>query len=230
MAKILLVEDDAELCDMFTKWFGHEHVVEIANDGATGLDLLKFYAYDLAVLDWELPKLSGPEICNAYREGGGKTVILMLTGKSTIEDKERGFNLGADDYLTKPFNPRELTLRINALLKRPAGRVEKVLQAQDLELDTETHVVRKAGKQVHLMPREFALLEFLMKHPDQPFSPDALLNRVWPSDSEVSTESIKTYISKLRRKLEAPEGPPLLGTVHGVGYKLHKTVQADDRS
>jgi DNA-binding response OmpR family regulator len=227
MAKILLVEDDPELCEMFTKWFATEHVVEIARDGATGLDLLKFYDFDLAVLDWELPGLSGPEICNAYRQGGGKTPILMLTGKSTIDEKERGFDVGADDYLTKPFHPRELTLRLKALLKRPAGRIERVLQAQDVELDTETHIVRKVGKQVHLMPREFALLEFLMKHPDQPFSADALLNRVWPSDSDVSTESIKTYISKLRRKLEAPEGPALIGTVHGVGYKLQKTVQSD---
>jgi DNA-binding response OmpR family regulator len=223
MAKLLMVEDDPELCDMFKRWFGTEHVLEIANDGITGLDLLKYYEYDLAVLDWELPGMSGPEICKAYRQGGGKTAILMLTGKSTIDDKEKGFNVGADDYLTKPFHPKELTLRLKALLKRPGGLVEKVLQAQDLELDTETHVVRKAGKQVHLMPREFALLEFLMKHPDQPFSADALLNRVWPSDSEVSTESIKTYISKLRRKLEAPDGPPLIGTVHGVGYKLLKT-------
>jgi len=114
------------------------------------------------------------------------------------------------------------------LLKRPTGLVEQVLEAQDVILDSGTRVVRKAGKQIHLMPREFALLEFLMKHPDQPFSPDALLNRVWPSDSEVSTESIKTYISKLRHKLDTPEGSPLIGTVHGVGYKLLKTMQPGD--
>jgi two-component system OmpR family response regulator len=220
MAKILLVDDDQELCKMFASWLKDEHILEMAHDGVAGLDYLKFYAYDLVVLDWELPGLSGPEVCQAFRQRGGKTPVLMLTGKSTIDDKVQGFESGADDYLTKPFHPRELSARLKALLNRPAGRVEKVLTAHDLELDTETHTVCKSGKQIHLMPREFALLEFLMKHPDQPFNPDALLNRVWPSDSEVSTESIKTYIAKLRKKIDSPDKPTIISTVHGVGYRL----------
>ena len=127
MAKMLLIEDDKELCRMFIGWLKDEHIVEVVNDGKTGLDYLKFHAYDIVVLDWELPGMSGPEVCSAFRNRGGKTPILMLTGKSEIKDKLAGFDAGADDYLTKPFHPLELTARLKALLKRPSERVAKVL-------------------------------------------------------------------------------------------------------
>jgi len=221
MAKILIIEDDKELSKVIVEWLQDEdHVVEVAGDGATGLDHLKFYSYDLAVIDWDLPLLSGPEICRTFRGRGGQTPILMLTGKSGIADKEEGFNAGADDYLTKPFHPRELSARLRAMLRRPTVRVEAILKAHDVELDTATHVVRKADQQIHLMPKEFALLEFLMRHPNQPFSADAILNRLWPSESEVSSELVKVYIAKLRKKLDTDGGAPLITTVHGVGYKI----------
>ncbi|HEY9772643.1 MAG TPA: response regulator transcription factor [Planktothrix sp.] len=220
MAKILLVEDDRELCSMFQKWLKGDHIIEVVYDGSTGLDYLKFHSYDAVVLDWELPGMSGPEVCQAYRARGGKTPVLMLTGKSQIADKLIGFDAGADDYLTKPFHPLELTARLQALLKRPPGLIETTIRIRGLELNAQTHTVQKAGKQLHLMPKEFALLEFFMKHPNQPFNQDSLLNRVWPSDSDVSTESIKAYIAKLRRKIEEPGEPPMITTVHGVGYRF----------
>jgi DNA-binding response OmpR family regulator len=226
MAKILLIEDDKDLSNMIAQWLRDDsHVVEVAADGLEGLDLLKFYSYDLAVVDWELPNLSGPEICKTFRARGGKTPILMLTGKSTIDDKAEGFQSGADDYLTKPFEPRELTMRLKAMLRRPEMVAEALLKAQDLELDTTSHVVRKADKPVHLMPKEFALLEFLMRHPNQPFSADAILNRLWPSSSEVSTELVKVYIARLRRKVDTEKQPTLITTVHGLGYKLNTSSE-----
>jgi len=221
MAKILLIEDDKSLCKVVSEWLKDEdHIVEVAEDGATGLDYLKFYSYDVAVIDWDLPKMKGPDICRTFRSRGGQTPILMLTGKSDIADKEQGLDSGADDYLTKPFHPRELSARLRAMLRRPPVRLEQMLRVQDIELDTVTHAVRRAGKEIHLMPKEFALLEFLMKHPDQTFNADAILNRLWPSDSEVSTELIKVYIAKLRKKIEVEGSPAVIATVHGVGYKI----------
>jgi DNA-binding response OmpR family regulator len=221
MAKILVVEDDQQLAKLISTWLGEEsHVVEVVQDGDTGLDRLRFYSYDVAVLDWDLPKISGPEICRIFRSGGGHIPILMLTGKSDIADKLAGFDAGADDYLTKPFHPRELSARLRALLSRPTQSVKRVLSVGDLELDSQTHVVQKGGKPLHLMPREFALLEFFMLHPDEPFSTEALLNRIWPSSSEVSTDLVKVYIAKLRKKIDSEgESSPIV-TVHGVGYKL----------
>lgn len=214
---------------MVVEWLSDEgHVVETAEDGNTGLDLLKFYSYDLAVIDWELPHLSGPEICRTYRSGGGQAPILMLTGKSEIVDKQAGFASGADDYLTKPFDPRELSARLMAILRRPAVRLDPVLKVRDIELETGNHVVRQNGKQIHLMPKEFVLLEFFMRHPNQPFSPEAILDRLWESASEVSPELIKVYIARLRKKIQVEGQPPLIVTVHGVGYKLSTSTESGD--
>ena len=221
MAKILLVEDDKELAKVTVGWLqGESHTVDVVHDGAEGLDRLKFYFFDVAILDWELPSMNGPEICREFRSSGGNTPILMLTGKSELNDKVAGFDAGADDYLTKPFHPRELSVRLRALLTRPAQRVQNVLKAGDLELDPAGHSVRKGGTLLHLMPREFSLLELFMRHPEKTFSADVILDRVWSSNSEVSTDVVKVYVAKLRRKIEDKDGPPIIVTVHGVGYKL----------
>jgi DNA-binding response OmpR family regulator len=221
MAKILLIEDDKELAKMVVDWLEREsHIIDVVHDGKEGLDRLQFYTFDLAILDWELPSMNGPEICAAFRSKGGSTPVIMLTGKSELNDKIAGFDAGADDYLTKPFHPRELSVRLRALLTRPAQRVRDVLVAGDLELDSASHVVRKGGVQLHLMPREFSLLELFMRHPEEPFSAEAILNRVWSSESDVSTEVVKVYVAKLRRKIYDKNGVSKIVTVHGVGYKL----------
>jgi two-component system OmpR family response regulator len=223
MAKILVVEDDQELAKMIADWLiSEKHTVDIVHDGVQGLDRLKFYAFDVAILDWELPSMNGPEICAEFRKHGGGMPILMLTGKSELNDKIAGFDAGADDYLTKPFHPRELSVRLRALLARPAQRIQEVLRAGDLELDSANHLVRKAGVQLHLMPREFSLLELFMRHPDEPFSPEAILDRVWSSESEASTDVVKVYIAKLRKKIDNDGETSKIRTVHGVGYKLEK--------
>jgi DNA-binding response OmpR family regulator len=221
VAKILVVEDDKELSKMIIDWLEDDnHTAELVEDGKEGLDRLRFYEFDLAILDWELPLISGPEVCRSYRSSGGQIPVLMLTGRSDITDKLAGFDAGADDYLTKPFHPRELSVRLRALLMRPCQRLKKVLVAGELELDPQNHVVTKAGQKILLAPREFALLEFFMRHPDEPFSPDALLDRIWSSESEVSRDLVKVYIARLRQKIDADGDQSRIITVHGVGYKL----------
>jgi two-component system OmpR family response regulator len=219
--KILVVEDDRELVEILRVCLKNEgYNVDIVEDGESGLYQLSCYPYDAAILDWNLPLMSGPAICQGYRNSGGQAPILMLTGMSNIVNKEQGFEAGADDYLTKPFDTRELMIRLRALLKRPPQRLQNILKLSDLAFDPISRVVRKSGEELHLLPKELALLEFLLRHPDEPFSAEALLDRIWPSVSDVSTELIEVHISRLRKKIDSPGMPSLIQTVHGVGYKL----------
>ncbi len=221
MAKILVVEDDLELCKTYSSCLSSDkHTVEIVNDGDEALLRLRMYQYDIIILDWNLPTLSGTEVCQQYRAGNGRTPILMLSGKDTSNDKTAGLDAGADDYLTKPFHMNELAARIRALLRRSAQVLPDVLKVLDLELDPQTRRVTKSGAELRLLPREFALLEFLMRHPNEVFSPESLLNSVWSSDSESSISTVYTYIKTLRRKIADSEGNSPIVNVHSVGYKL----------
>ena len=221
MAKILLVEDDQALSKLVRNWLSLEHhAVETVEDGEEALHRLKVSEYDLVILDWTLPKLAGVEVLKEHRRLGGQTPVLMLTGKDKISDKEEGFDAGADDYLTKPFHGKELTVRIKALLRRPPNLVKDVLRVGDLVLEKENFSVRRGDSEIRLLPKEFALLEFLMRHPNQVFSAEALLERVWVSESESTVEAVTTCIKRLRRKLESDGVPSPIATVHGVGYKL----------
>ncbi len=221
MAKILLVEDDPQLVKKIKDWLVHEkYVVEAVQDGDQALGLLETYEYDIVVLDWQLPGMEGIDVLRKYRAGGGKCPIIMLTGKSEIEEKETGFDSGADDYLTKPFAPKELSARIRALLRRPAEYVGNKLTAGNLVLETDTRRLYKDGKEVELLAMEMALLEFFMKHPNQVFSHDAILDRVWKSDSFTSTEVVRTYVKTLRRKIDVEGKESKIRTVFGVGYRF----------
>jgi DNA-binding response OmpR family regulator len=219
MAKVLLVEDDKDLANMVRTFLLFEHhSVETLFDGKGAVEHLKAYPYDIIILDWELPEQSGIEILKEYRQRGGTTPILMLTGKGGLEDKETGLDAGADDYLPKPFEMRELGARVRALLRRPAGAVSNLLAAGDIKLDTVKYRVWKTDQPISLVPKEFKLLEFFMRHPNQVFTPEALLNRVWPSESESTEEALRTAVKRLRKKID-PDGE-VLRTVHGVGYIL----------
>lgn len=221
MTKILLVEDDQALSKLVRNWLSLEHhAVETVEDGEEALHRLKVSEYDLVILDWTLPKLAGVEVLKEHRRLGGQTPVLMLTGKDKISDKEEGFDAGADDYLTKPFHGKELTVRIKALLRRPPNLVKDVLRVGELVLEKENFSVRRGESEIRLLPKEFALLEFLMRHPNQVFSAEALLERVWVSESESTVEAVTTCIKRLRRKLESDGTPSPIATVHGVGYKL----------
>lgn len=224
MAKILLVEDDRDLAGMVFDWLKFEHhLVEMVHDGQEGLELVQSYDYDIIVLDWELPNVSGVDILRQYRSGGGMTPILMLTGKGAVHEKEAGLDSGADDYLTKPFHMKELSARVRSLLRRPPQVTGNVLTAGLLSLEPSTYRVTKNGADLQLLPKEFALLEFLMRHPNQVFSAEALLDRVWKSESDVSPETVRTCLKRLRKKIDVEGEASIIQTLHGVGYKLATT-------
>lgn len=217
MAKILTVEDDTNLANLVRSFLLMEnHQCDVIHNGREAMSHVKTYPYDVIILDWDLPEMSGLDILKEYRNSGGKTPILMLTGKDTIEQKEIGLDCGADDYLTKPFHMKELGARVRSLLRRPAGMVANSLNAANIVLDASKYRVVKDGQPITLLRKEFQLLEFLMRHPNQLFSSEALLNRVWPTDSDATPEALRTTIKRLRKKID-PDGD-ILRTVHGVGY------------
>lgn len=220
MSKILLAEDEADLAKQIAEWLKREnYLVEIASDGTEAMAALHAYEYDVILLDWMLPGMSGIDLCKSYRAKGGKNPVLILTAKSTESDKEWGLDCGADDYLVKPFGLRELSARIRALLRRVSPqRSDNILHVAGLELDPASRRVNRAGVEIHLEPREFSLLEFFMRHPNQVFDADALISRVWDSDSLISPESIRTYIKNLRKKAGGDQ--ELISTVRGSGYRF----------
>lgn len=223
MAKVLIVEDDQEVAYSIRDWLTMEnHTVDMVHDGAEGLERISHYTYDLAVLDLDLPGMNGIDLCAAYRDKGGMCYIIMLTGKDELTDKERGLDAGADDYLTKPFHVRELSARIRALTRR-SSRMEapsNLIKIRDIELDQKARTISKAGASVHLLPKEYALLEFLMKHPGEIFSQEAIMERVWSSESDASPDTVRVHIRKIRAKLDDSSDSALIQTVHRQGYRL----------
>jgi DNA-binding response OmpR family regulator len=221
VAKILVVEDDPKLAKLVSDWLKTEHhIVECITDGEEAAGSLRAYDYDLLVLDWNLPRVSGIELVQAYRARGGQSPVLMLTGMNKIADKEKGFDSGADDYLTKPFEGRELTARVRALLRRPSAIVGNTLEFAGIKIDRGNYYVRRADEEINLLPKEFALLEFMMLRPNRVFSAEELLNKVWSNDSTSTADALTTCIKRLRKKLEVAGQPSIIRTVHGVGYKL----------
>lgn len=224
MAKILLVEDEPDFSVLISQFLASEHhTVEVAASGEAALDLLAVYHFDCLILDWNLPGLSGLEVCQRYRATKGSAPILMLTARQHVDDKSAGLDSGADDYLTKPFELKEFSSRVRALLRRPTSFAGTRLTAGAFEMDVNNFKLTRQGREVSLMPKEFALFEFFMRHPNQVFSPETLIDRVWASDQEASPETIRTYIKRLRKKLDVEGKPSSLSTIHGVGYKFEPT-------
>lgn len=221
MAKILVVEDNADLSSTLRDCLELEqHIVEVIADGKDALQLLSVYGYDVIILDIGLPGIDGVEVCKRFRRVGGSAQILMLTARSDVQQKTEGLDAGADDYLTKPFHMQELTARIRSLMRRAKTISGPELIAGSLVLNSATHQVTKDGEPIHLQRMEFALLEFLMRHPEQVFSGDDLLDKVWPADAERSPQTMRALMKKLRDKLGKRGEPSMIKNVHGVGYKL----------
>ncbi len=221
MAKLLIVEDDDALRESVADSLGFEHhSVEQSSTCREASDKLEISQFDALILDWELPDGSGIELMKRYRATGGTAPIIMLTGKNTIADKGTGFGSGADDYLTKPFEFEELSMRVKALLRRPQALHGNILTARDITLDPNSFRVTKSGVDVKLVRREFSLLEFLMRNPNVAYSAGALLDKVWESEIDASPAAVVACISRLRQKLEAKGEPPLLKNIHGVGYRF----------
>lgn len=221
MAKILVVEDDVATSLAIKEWLESEkHKVDVVNSGDEALDYLKAFEYDLLLLDRQLPGLSGIEICKLYKSKTSRPV-LMLTSMSSIEHKVQGLESGADDYLTKPFDVRELIARVKALLRRSTdNQILDKVTIRDITVDTGSRIVKRNEKTIELTPREYELLEFFVKHPNQIISQEALLKRVWHSDADASPQAVYTCLNRLRKHLDASDKEYLIKTVHGVGYRL----------
>ena len=222
MTRVLLVDDDERLAGVVDDWLtGESYAVEYANNGLEGWERAKANTHEVLILDWNMPGKTGVELCKQYRSNGGIGIVIMLTGKTNITDKEEGLDSGADDYLTKPFHPRELSARLRALLRRPRNLKAEVLRAGEIVLEPKSCRVTKSGAEISLLPKEFALLEFFMRNPNEVFSADELLNKVWSKESENSPDTVRVHITKLRSKIDIPPQESLIRTVHRVGYKLH---------
>lgn len=220
MAKLLVVEDDLEVADALATWLELQgFAVEKANTGGDALQLLATYKYDLLILDWELPDVHGINICKKFRKEGGNIPILFLTGKSDIKSKILGFETGADDYLCKPFDFQELVVRIQSLLRRPPVLLSNQLSIEGLTLFLDSHKVLVAGIEVSLTPREFRVLEFLMRHPNQAFTSKALLDSVWKSESAFSIDTVRSCMLVLRKKITVG-GECVIKTEPGYGYVI----------
>ncbi|MBP9811328.1 response regulator transcription factor [bacterium] len=225
MPQILFVEDDKDLSAVVNEWLTADgYTVEVAHDGLTGWEFLRQYNYDVVILDWNLPGLSGPAMCGRYRAAGGVAPVIMLTAKSQITEKVEGFDSGVDDYLTKPFNLKELSARLRALLRRPQAVVTNVIINGYLELDVVKRRITKGGVEIHLLPRDFELLEFMMRHLDEVFSSEALLQRIWGSDAEATSDALRTSIKRLRQKLDVgdSDAQSFIENIPRVGYRLRR--------
>lgn len=221
MAKVLLVEDDEELSEVLKHTLASRgFTVQAVRDGNAAVDLLRVNKYDVIVLDWMMPGLSGIDVCRRLRSGGNLTPILMLTAKTADEDTERGLDAGADDYLTKPFENKVLAARLRALLRRPPICLEPVMSIGDITWDPSTCTASRAGKEIHLRPMVAKLLEFFLRHPGQFFTAEALLERVWHDDSTAALETVRAHIKLLRKSIDNPGCRSLIETERHRGYRL----------
>ena len=224
MARILIVEDEERILMALEDDLGFQgYEVSGATDGAQGLALANEGGYDLIILDIMLPTMDGFEICKRLRQAGDTTPILMLTAKGQEVDKVLGLELGADDYVTKPFSPRELAARVKALLRRPkqADPAIERFSFDDVVVDFKTYEATRDGEPVSLTAREFALLRYLIQHRDEVVSRDTIVNDVWGDDSDVFPRTVDTHIVHLRKKLEDdPARPKHIINVRSVGYRF----------
>jgi len=223
--RILLVDDEAELAEPLSRVLTREgYEVNVAFDGKAGAELAAVGSYDLLILDWMLPHASGLEICQQVRSRGDATPVLFLTAKDTLDDRVEGLDAGADDYIVKPFELRELLARVRALLRRPPTleamtRAPK-LQYQDLELDEANQLAYRQGQTIELSEKETQLLGYLLRHPDQVLTRSQIHEAVWGDTEEPASNVLAAQMRLLRRKIEPRGTLPLIHTVYGKGYRL----------
>jgi len=219
--KILIIEDENDIAEFVKKGLENERfLVEIARDGERGSFMARTSVYDLIILDYLLPKCNGDEVLREIREDGLKVPVIMLTVKAEIENKKKLFNLGADDYLGKPFLLDELIMRVKALMRRPALNYQEKIKLSNLVLDQEEKTVKRANKEIYLTKKEYGLLEYLMNNQGKIISRSQLLENVWDYNADPFSNSVETHIASLRKKLNINKNHDLLHTFSGRGYKM----------
>ena len=221
--KILIIEDEIKLSNILLQGLKEQGMaVDVARDGAAGVRDAGASAYDAIILDVMLPKKDGFQVLRELRAAGDKTPVLMLTARSGVEDRVRGLDLGADDYLPKPFAFQELLARLRAITRRPQVEPRTTLKVGDLELNPQKREARRAGQAIELTSREFALLEYLMRQQDVVVTRAMILDQVWDAgyDFDGASNVVEVYINYLRRKVDQPFPRKLIHTVRGAGYLL----------
>lgn len=219
--RILIVEDEERLAEAIRKGLLEDgFAVDVAGDGEEGLYLAESEEFDLILLDVMLPKIDGIAVCKQLRSKNIKTPILMLTAKTTLEDKVVGLDSGADDYLSKPFAFLELRSRINALIRRSNNNISSTLIFDDLTLDPLKHTCIRNKKNISLTPKEFSILEFLLRHPNEVVTRTMLTEHVWDYNFDGMSNVVDVFVASLRKKINLNSAVKLIQTIHGVGYKI----------
>ena len=219
--RILVVEDEHKLAGVIKRGLEeHGYAVDVAYDGEDGLAMAELEPYDLVILDIMLPKVDGLQVCTRLRAGRHNVPLLMLTARDSVDDRVAGLDVGADDYLTKPFAFRELLARARALLRRDTLSKDPVLRVGDLEVNTVTHEVHRAGKAVELTTKEYALLEYFVRNPNRVLTRTQIAEHIWDYNFVAMSNIVDVYVRYLRRKLGDTPQQPILRTIRGTGYQL----------
>jgi heavy metal response regulator len=219
--RILVVEDEPQIADFVARGLAENgYSVDTAHDGEEALQWPEVADFDVILLDVMLPGVNGIDVCRRLRERGVRTPILMLTARDAVEDRVAGLDSGADDYLVKPFAFAELLARVRALVRREPVLLGNVLQVGDLVVDTATRQVTRAGVRIELTAKEFALLEYLMRHPEQVLSRTVIAEHVWNYDFDNTTNVIDVHVKNLRKKIDGASDVKLIHTVRGAGYRI----------
>jgi DNA-binding response OmpR family regulator len=219
--RILVAEDDAPLAEFLNQRLQQEQFsVHVVNDGREAQRLAVEQPYDVVLLDLSPPGTSGLDVLRVIRSRKPDLPVLLVTGANMVEDRVRGLDAGADDYLAKPFDFNELAARIRAVLRRGNRPARALLQVDDLQIDRVAHAVQRGGQPIDLSPKEFALLEFLMRHAGLPVSRTSIVEQVWKLNFDTMTNVVDVYINYLRRKIDTGYERPLIRTIRGVGYQI----------
>jgi two-component system, OmpR family, copper resistance phosphate regulon response regulator CusR len=220
--RILLIEDNHRLSDSLRATLIEDgYAVDAAYDGLEGEEMALLAPYDIIVLDIMLPKRDGIEVCRSLRDQKNTTPVLMLTARDALDDRVLGLDSGADDYLVKPFEIKELRARLRALLRRGMGNKSGDLLVEDLRLDPATHYVWREEKPIDLTAKEYALLEYMMRNPNRLITREMVIAHLWDYDQSIASNVVDVYIRRLRRKVDDPFKVKLIETIRGAGYRLH---------
>jgi heavy metal response regulator len=221
--RVLVIEDESKVANFIRKGLQQEqYAVDVARDGEEGAYQAENFDYDVVILDLMLPKIAGLNVLRSLRAKKPSLPVLILTAKGSVEDRVKGLDSGADDYLAKPFAFAELVARIRALLRR-GQQEDTTLHVADLEMDTATHQVARDGRRIDLKPKEFALLEFLMRNANRPVTRTMIIEHVWDIHFDAISNVVDVHINSLRNKIDRGESPALIHTIRGVGYVLTDT-------